>query len=108
MRSAERLTPLAAAMMALATLACCLPLGLAGALGVLALSLMLESWQTWFLAASAALLAAGAVQCFRGRKTCRRSASRFSLAVLGLSAAVVIGVLVFPQHLAGLLADYVI
>ena len=33
MRVTEKLTPVAAAMSALATLACCLPLGVAGAVG---------------------------------------------------------------------------
>jgi len=42
MRVTEKLTPLAAAISALATLACCLPLGIAGAVGALGLSVALE------------------------------------------------------------------
>ena len=43
MRVTEKLTPMAAAMSALATLACCLPLGVAGAVGALGLSVALET-----------------------------------------------------------------
>ena len=43
MRVTEKLTPVAAAMSALATLACCLPLGIAGAVGALGLSVALET-----------------------------------------------------------------
>jgi hypothetical protein len=102
------MTPLAAALTALAALACCLPLGFAGAAGVLALSTMFDALQPWFLGAAALLLLAGAWQCFRTQRSCQRQASRFSLLVLGLSAAVVLGVLLFPQVIAGLIADYVI
>lgn len=91
--------------MALAALVCCLPLGLAGAAGLLAAGAMLESFQGWFLSGSAVLLTIGAVQCYRGQKSCRRSGKRFSLVVLGLSAAVVLGVLAFPQQVAGVIAD---
>jgi hypothetical protein len=95
-------------MFAIAALACCLPLGLAGALGVLALSTMFETVQPWFLAIAAILLGVGAVQAFRSRGACRRRASSFSLAVLGLSAVIVVAVLAFPQRLAAFLADFVI
>src|SRR6185503_16782434 len=90
-----------AALAALAAMACCIPLGLAGAVGVLALGEMFTTLQPWFLALAGVLLAIGAVQCFRGRRTCRRRASAFSLLVLGLSATVVIGILLFPQVVAG-------
>jgi len=42
MRVTDKLTPVAAAMSAVATLACCLPLGVAGAVG--ALGLKFASW----------------------------------------------------------------
>lgn len=104
----ERLTPLAAAATALAAFACCVPLGLAGATGVLALSTLFDALQPWFLSAAVVLLALGAFQCFRRRSTCKRVRSRFSLAVLGLSATIVLLVLVFPQSVAGWIADYIL
>jgi hypothetical protein len=97
-----------AALAALAAMACCIPLGLAGAVGVLALGEMFTTLQPWFLGLAAVLLAIGAVQCFRGQRICRRRASAFSLVVLGLSAMVVVGVIVFPQFVAGWIADYVL
>ena len=107
-RLAERLTPLAAAASALAVFACCVPLGVAGALGVLALGSLFDALQPWFLGTATVLLALSAYQCYRGRQTCRLRRSRFSLAVLGLSAAIVLLVLLFPQNVAGWIADYVL
>jgi hypothetical protein len=49
MRVTEKLTPVAAAMSALATLACCLPLGIAGAVGALGLSVALEALRPWLI-----------------------------------------------------------
>lgn len=105
---ANTATPAGAALFAIGALACCLPLGLAGALGVLALSTLFEAVQPWFLAIAAMLLAVSAVQAFRSRGACRRRASSFSLAVLGLSAIVVVAVLAFPQRFAAFLADFVL
>jgi len=107
-RFAERLTPLAAAATALAAFACCVPLGLAGAAGVLALSTLFDALQPWFLSVAVVLLALGAFQCYRSRRTCQRGRSRFSLAVLGLSATIVLVVLLFPQSVAGWIADYIL
>src|SRR6186713_3707242 len=100
-RLAERVTPLAAAATALAAFACCVPLGFAGALGVLAISSLFDVLQPWFLTAATLLLALSAVQLYWRQKTCQRKRSRFSLAVLGLSATVVLLVLLFPQSVAG-------
>jgi hypothetical protein len=107
-RLAERVTPLAAAVTALAAFACCVPIGLAGAFGLLALSSLFNTLQPWFLTVATLLLAAAAVQCYRGQRTCRRRRSRFSLVVLGLSATIVLLVLLFPQSVAGWIADYVL
>jgi len=107
-RFAERVTPLAAAATALAVFACCVPLGLAGALGVLALGSLFDTLQPWFLGVATLLLALSAFQCYRGRRTCQLRRSRFSLAVLGLSATIVLLVLLFPQSVAGWIADYIL
>jgi hypothetical protein len=104
-RVSESAAPLAAVLLALGAFACCVPLGLAGALGVLALSAMFDSLRPWFLGGASLLLAAGIWQTYRTGRTCRRRASKFSLAVLGLSAFVVLGVLLFPQMVAQWIAD---
>ena len=107
-RLAERLTPLAAAATALAAFACCVPLGLAGALGVLTVSSLFDAVQPWFLTAATLLLALSAFQLYRGQRTCQRGRRRFGLTVLGLSATIVLLVLLFPQSVAGWIADFIL
>jgi type VI protein secretion system component VasK len=102
MRVTERLTPVAAAVSAIATLACCLPLGIAGAVGALGLSVALASLRPWLIGVAVILLGISFWQLYRGQRTCRRS--RVSLFLLGVSALVVLAVIVFPQKLAELMA----
>jgi hypothetical protein len=108
MRLGQRFPPVAAALSALAVFACCVPLGFAGAFGVFAVGAIFASLQPWFVGAAMLLLAVGAWQAFRAQKACHRRASRFSLVVLGLSAAIVVAVLLFPQRLAAWIADYLL
>jgi hypothetical protein len=103
MRVTERLASAGAALSALATLACCLPLGIAGAVGALGLSVALETLRPWLIGLSVILLGLSFWQLYRGRKTCRRR-SPLSLILFGLSAAIVLAVILFPQKLAELLA----
>ena len=103
MRVAERLTPMAAAMSALATLACCLPLGIAGAVGALGLSVALERLRPWLIGVAVILLGVSAFQIYRGQRSCQKR-SRLSLICFGVCAAVVLAVMIFPQKLAELMA----
>ncbi len=103
MRVTERLPPVAAALSALATLACCLPLGIAGAMGALGLSVALEALRPWLIGLAILLLGVSGFQMYRSGRNCRRR-SRLSLVLFGLSAAIVLGVLLFPQTLAEVLA----
>lgn len=103
MRVTEKLTPLAAAMSALATLACCLPLGIAGAAGALGLSVALERLRPWLIGLAVILLGVSAFQLYRGQRSCQKR-SRLSLICFGVCAAVVLAVMIFPQKLAELMA----
>jgi hypothetical protein len=103
MRVTERLPPMAAALSALATLACCLPLGIAGAVGALGLSVALEALRPWLIGLAVVLLGISGFQMYRSGRSCRRR-SRLSLVLFGLSAAIVLGVMLFPQTLAELMA----
>ena len=103
----ERLTPIAAAFSALAAFACCVPIGLVSAFGILTVSSLLAPMQRWFLPAATVLLALAALQLWRGQQSCRTRGRRFSVLVFFLSATVVLAVLLFPQVVAGLFADYV-
>jgi hypothetical protein len=63
------------------------------------------TYQRWFLAASVVLLIVGVVQVQRVQRTCA-SRPYGSLLVLGISAMVVLLVVLFPQLVAGLVADW--
>jgi hypothetical protein len=105
MKPTETLAPLGAAATALATLLCCLPFGFAAATAMAAVSTVVAERRLWFLGTSVALLVLGVVQVTRVRRACnsRRSGP---LIVLGLSTAIVILVIFFPQVVAGLMADW--
>jgi hypothetical protein len=103
MKVTEGIAPVAAAVSALATLACCLPLGIAGGASALGLSVVLDSLRPWLLAFAVIFLSIGLLQLYRGQKRCRRR-SALSMLLFGACACVVLGVLVFPQRLAELMA----
>ena len=107
-RVAERLTPIAAVAAALGAFACCVPLGLMGAVAMFALSPFLDGIRPWFSTAAAVLLAVAALLTWSRRQTCRTGGARFGLLVLALAAVIVLAVLLFPQTVAGLFADYVL
>jgi hypothetical protein len=59
MRVSERFAPVAAVMSAFGTLACCLPLGIAGAMGALGLSVFFERMRPWLIGFAFVFLAVG-------------------------------------------------
>jgi uncharacterized membrane protein YidH (DUF202 family) len=103
MRVAERLTPIAAVIAALSTLACCLPFGFLGAVGLAGLSVWARSYGGWLVALAAVLLVVGFVQLYRGRGQCRKR-SPLSIAVFWIAAVIVLLVILFPQVIATLVA----
>lgn len=105
MKHTETIAPVAAALSALATLVCCLPVGLAAAAATASLSSVVASYRPWLLGASALLLIVGAVQLTRVRRACP-TRGQASIAILGVSAAIVLLVIFFPQVLAGVIADW--
>ena len=105
MRVGEKVTPILGAITALGTLACCLPVGGVAFLGLGGVLAALGPYQQWFLPASGVLLAIGSVQIWRSRRTCQR-VSRVSVAILAISATILLLVLLFPQTVAGWLTDW--
>lgn len=103
MKVAERATPVAAVIAAISTLACCLPLGFLGALGLASLSVWTRSYGSWFLGLAAALLVLGFVQLYRGRSECRKR-SPVSIALFWIAVAIVLLIALFPQVIASLAA----
>ena len=102
MKHGEKVAPVMAAVTSLATIACCLPMGFAAAAVTASLSLTVAAYQPWFLGASVVLLLVG------GRQTQRACGTRAysSLVVFGISAVIVLLVVLFPDVIAGLLADW--
>lgn len=86
---------------------CCLPLGtILVAAGFAGLSAMIESLRPWLVGVSVAALAAGFWQAY-GRKRCAAHRSRFSVALLWGALVLMAGFVLFPQAIAGVLADVV-
>lgn len=101
-RATSALTPIAAVMSALAALACCLPWGLAAAVGALGLSTFFTRFQAEFLVLAFVLLAVGLFQILRRGRSCRRR-SRIEIALWTVAAAIVLVIALFPQWVASLL-----
>ena len=71
MKHTEKIAPIAAALSALATLTCCLPIAFVAGTASASLAMVAGSYRWSFLGASVVLLAVGAVQLVRARRACR-------------------------------------
>ena len=105
MNHGEKIAPVAAAATALATLACCLPVGIAAAAATASLAAVVAEYRVWFLLVSGVLLAVGMVQLNSAQRQCS-TRTRGSLAVLGISATIVVLVALFPQVIAAMIAAW--
>jgi uncharacterized membrane protein YidH (DUF202 family) len=103
MRVAERATPVAAVIAALSTLACCLPFGFLGVLGLAGLSVRLQTARPWLLVGAFGLLVLGFFQLYRGRNQCKKR-STLSITLFWVAAAIVLLIVLFPQVIASLVA----
>ena len=105
MSVAERAAPVLAAVGAVSTLLCCLPLSFAGAAGLAALSAAALEHRVWLLFGSVSLLSVGFLQVYRRPTQCSRR-SRLSVFLLWSSLLLVLTVFLMPQLVATLLADW--
>ena len=103
MRVAERATPIAAVIAALSTLACCLPFGFLGAIGLAGVSVWAQTARPWLLGSALVLLVFGFVQLYRGRNQCQKR-SVVSITLFWVAVAIVTLVVLFPQVIATLFA----
>jgi len=103
MKLAERATPVAALVAAFSTLACCLPFGFLGALGLAGISVRLQNARPWLLVGAFALLVVGFVQLYRGRNQCKKR-STVSVTLFWVAVVVVLLIVLFPQVIATLFA----
>ncbi|HEX8880265.1 MAG TPA: hypothetical protein VF749_09565 [Candidatus Acidoferrum sp.] len=95
---------LAAIVSSLATITCCFPLGFAAALGAGAASAFFAELRPWLLGLSVAMLGLGFWQQHRAKQCAVRG--RFVGKVLLWTAVIVVlGMILFPQQIAGFVAD---
>ena len=104
MKHYEKLAPTGALAAALLSISCCVPFGITAALGLASISMLATRYQPWLIGASLGLLVLGVIQLVR-KPHCRRR-SRTSIALLCVSAVLIVGVTLFPQQIAGFLADH--
>lgn len=95
---------LAAILSAVGSLACCLPLGFVGAAGAAGAGALFAAARPWLWALSIALLALGFWQQRRATQ-CEVRGRTLGRALLCAAAAVVAGMILFPQQIAGFIAD---
>jgi hypothetical protein len=98
-------TSLGAIVSSLASLSCCLPLGLAAALGAGTASAFLATLRPWLLGLSVVLLGLGFWQQRRA-KQCAMRGRIVSNVLLWSAVIVVLAMILFPQQIAGFIADH--
>jgi len=95
---------LVAILSSVATISCCLPLGFAAALGADAASAFLTTLRPWLLGLSVVLLGLGFWQQHRA-KQCSIRGRMIGNVMLWTALVVVVGMILFPQEIAALIAD---
>ena len=95
---------LVAILSSLATIACCLPLGFAAALGAGAASAFFTTLRPWLLGLAVLLLGVGFWQQQRARQ-CAVRGRVVGTVLLWAAVVVVLGMILFPQQIAGFIAD---
>ena len=105
MKHSDKVMSTAAGLAALGSLACCLPPALMAAIGFAGLGVVIAPLAPWMLGLSVVFLAIGLVQLYRSGRTCQKH-SRIGLVMFSAAAVVVLGITLFPQLVAGFLADH--
>jgi hypothetical protein len=95
----------AAIVSSLATMACCVPLGFAAAIGTAGVSAFLLRFRSWFLVMSVVLIGVGFWQQRRA-KQCAVKGRFVGQMLLWTAVAIVLAMILFPQQIAGFLADH--
>src|SRR5260370_6423784 len=103
-KAVERGAPAAAILAALSALACCLPFGIVGALGLASISVLIAPLRPWLLGAAVLLLVVGFWQIYRRGNQCSTQRSPVSVALFWVAVAVVVLITIFPQLIANWLA----
>ena len=96
---------LGAIVSSLATIGCCLPLGFAGALGAAGASAFVQRFRPLLLGLSIVLLGIGFWQQRRAT-LCSVKRNYLSTVLLWTALVLVVAMIVFPQEIAGFIADH--
>jgi hypothetical protein len=88
----------------MATMVCCLPLAFAAAIGAAGASAFLLRFRPWFLGLSIVLLGFGFWQQRRARQ-CEVKGRVVGRVLLWTAVIVLVGTILFPQQIAGFIAD---
>ena len=95
---------LAAIVSCLGTVGCCLPLGFAAAIGAGAASAFFQTLRPWLLGLAIVLIGIGFWQQYRA-KQCSIRGRWVGNALLWCAVITVLVMILFPQQIAGFLAD---
>lgn len=88
-----------------ATISCCLPIGFAAAIGAGAASAFFTTLRPWLLGLSVVLIGLGFWQQHRA-KQCGLRGRWVATVLLWTAVVVVLGMILFPQEIAALIADH--
>jgi hypothetical protein len=97
-------TSLTAILSTVVSISCCLPLGFAAALGAGTASALFTTVRPWFLGLAIALIVFGFWQQHRAKK-CDVRGRLLGNVLLWAAVIVVLGMILFPQQIAGFIAD---
>ena len=96
---------LGAIVSSIATISCCLPIGFAAAAGAGAASAIFTTLRPWLLGLSVALIGFGFWQQHRA-KQCGLRGRWVATVLLWTAVVMVLGMILFPQEIAALIADH--
>jgi hypothetical protein len=103
-KAVENGAPVAAILAVLSALACCLPFGIVGALGLASAGVWIAPLRPWLVGAAVFLLVLGFWQIYRRGNQCSARRSHATVALFWIAVVIVLLVTVFPQLIANLLA----
>jgi len=82
-----------------------LPVGIAAAAATASIAAVVAEYRVWFLLAAGVMLVLGIVQLNRAQRQCSTRKGG-SLAILAISATIVVLVTLFPQVIAAMIAAW--